>query len=198
MWPNLAKFDKRLQQKIPFWGGGGRENLVQFVCFSVFGARIVMRDFTSTKMRVFWKQKCLIPLCILLIKTLASRFLPMIFIGYHENHFINKWIQFLCFGNAVGSGLLLELGLSQLHLTEVLIPVKPEPWNFAPVRQEKEEDSRREREREKEGSRGGRFSRSPTKEFCQVNWQTGAPAYQFRTLFCPFEVWTAFWNYTTI
>jgi hypothetical protein len=54
------------------------------------------------------------------------------------------------FGNAVGSGLLLELGLSQLHLTEVLIPVKPKTWNFAPVRQEKEEDSRRERERKKE------------------------------------------------
>ncbi len=54
------------------------------------------------------------------------------------------------FGTALGSGLLLELGLSQLHLTEVLILVKPEPWNFAPVRQEKEEDSRRERERKKE------------------------------------------------
>jgi hypothetical protein len=26
-----------------------------------------------------------------------------------------------------------------------------------------------ERERKKEGSRWGRFSRSPTKEFCQVN-----------------------------
>ncbi len=54
------------------------------------------------------------------------------------------------FGNALGSRLLLELGLSQLHLTELLIPGKPEPWNFAPVRQEKEEDSRRERERKKE------------------------------------------------
>ncbi len=54
------------------------------------------------------------------------------------------------FSTALGIGLLLELGLSQLHLTEVLIPVKPEPWNFVPVRQEKEEDSRRERERKKE------------------------------------------------
>ncbi len=61
------------------------------------------------------------------------------------------------FGNAVVSGLLLELGLSQLHLTEVLIPVKPEPWNFAPVRQEKEEDSRREREKEIKKEAGGKI-----------------------------------------
>ncbi len=85
----------------------------------------------------------------------------MILDGYHENRLINKWIQFLCFGNAVGSGLLLELGLSQLHLTEVLIPVKPEPWNFAPVRQEKEEESRREREKERKEAGGEDFQEVP-------------------------------------
>lgn len=123
-------------------------------CFSVFGARIVMRNFTSTKMRVFWKAKCLLPLCILLIKTLASRFLPMIIDGYHENHLINKWIQFLCLVTPLAAGFywnwvyLSSTSLSSLFQESQSHEILPQ---FA--RKRRRTRGEREKERRKQGGK---------------------------------------------